>query len=110
MSYSSIEERYVSSFNSIEEKYADILESIEEVNENLLPIYAKEFACRHRLGYRIPISTYTRCKDILFYKESLHRPSPYYRDLFSITNEDHLKTVILDLYMTIQLRYDKRWP
>lgn len=88
----------------LEEVYREILDTFPDLTESQKSIYAEEFASRQRNGWRIPISTYNRCKEILYYKESLERPSPYYVDIFKINNYDHIKIVIRDLMKTVRIK------
>ena len=85
-------------------KYLELLYNIEGIEEIMVPIYAKELYKRHINGWAIPVSTYRRCKDLLFYKESLGRNSAYYVDILKIEDRNNLKHVLLDLCNTIEIR------
>ena len=89
---------------SILEKYLDELYQMKELDADSIYPFAKELERRHRGGWRIPTSCYVRCKELLIYKESLERNSPYYVDLLKIENKDDLHTVLLDIYRTIKIR------
>lgn len=90
--------------HTIEDRYTELLNNIEGIDHRSIPIYAREFTRRHKRGWAIPVSTYQRCRDLLYYKESLERNSPYYVDLFKIEDRNNLKIVLLDLYKTIKIR------
>lgn len=89
--------------STILDKYLEVLYNVEGLEESLIPIYARELHKRHQAGWRIPTSTYTRCKDLLFYKDSLNRHSPYYVDLLKIEDRNNLKVVLLDLCHTMKI-------
>lgn len=90
--------------SSISDKYREILYNIEGIEESDIPMYLEELLRRHRLGWVLPVTTYRRCKDLLYYKESLGRNSPYYADLLKIEDRNNLKAVLLDIYRTIRIK------
>lgn len=93
--------------SSISDTYREILSNIEGINDSEVDKYAEEFARRQKRGWTLPITTYRRCKDILYYKESLSRNSPYYVDLLKIEDRNNLKVVLLDLIHTIRIKENK---
>lgn len=88
---------------SILDRYLEVLYNIEGLDQSLVPVYARALYGRHQAGWRIPTSTYSRCKELLFYKESLGRHSPYYVDLLKIEDRNNLKVVLSDLCHTMRI-------
>ena len=89
----------------IRERYRELISNIEGIPDSNIDPFADELYRRHSRGWAVPSSTYARCKHILYYKESLDRPSPYYIDLLKIEDRDALKVVLKDLYNTIKVKY-----
>lgn len=90
---------------SIYDRYFIVVSSIKDIEENRVIPFTRELVRRHSSGWTIPMSTYNRCKDLLFYKESLERHSPYYVDLLKIADIKNLRSVLTDLYHTIKIKY-----
>lgn len=86
------------------DRYKELLYNIEGIEESMVPIYAAELARRHVAGWAIPISTYRRNRDLLVYKSSLDRNSPYYIDLLKIEDRNDLKVVLKDLCFTMKIK------
>lgn len=89
---------------SVYDRYYRIVDNIEEIPKERVSLFVKELTRRHLRGWRIPNSTYLKLKNLLYYKESLERNSPYYIDLLKIENTSDLKTVIINLYNTIKIK------
>ena len=86
-------------------QYIGILECIEEIPANVREEFAGELYRRHVGKWALPVSTYRRCKKLLFQKKTSER-SPYYYDLFKIENKDNLKVVLIDIYNTMRVRFN----
>ena len=91
---------------SIYLKYIKVIREIDEIPLRNKAPFAEELVKRHTRWWPIPITTYRRRKHILVYRDKLERESPYYADLLSIENKDHLKTVLLDLYDTMNVKFN----
>lgn len=97
------ESRYLMK-KSILDRYKEVLSNIEGIIESDIESFSNELYRRHSHGWTLPTSTYSRCKELLFYKESLERNSPYYVDLLKIEDRNNLKIVLKDLYHTIKIK------
>lgn len=84
----------------IYEQYLNIVMTMDEIEDK--NNFVKELVRRHREHRRISDSTYSRCKNILYYKESLGRNSPYYVDLLKIENIEDQKVVLKDIHSSIK--------
>ena len=88
---------------TVKDRYRELLSNIEGMSTKDVETYSRELYRRNRHGWTIPISTYRRCKDLLLYKESLERHSPYYVDLLRIEDRNNLKIVLSDICKTIRV-------
>lgn len=85
-------------------EYKKLVEHINAIPDSMKDKFSEELYRRHKGGWRLPPSVYLRRRDILFYKESLERNSPYYIDLLKIEDQHNLELVLIDLYNTIRIK------
>lgn len=89
-------------------KYIEVVRRIPFIPDKDKEGFAEELERRHGKWWAMPMSTYKRCEHLLYYKESLGRPSPYYADLLKISDPLSLEEVLLDLYRTMNIRFIRK--